>query len=209
MQNLLKKLERDNLEVFPYLENNASSVTLLFKRVIKDTIFLTSMVCQKTHSINHIIHLLGCSETSENLKRAKTIVDHPLIVIANCLRKSPHNLPIPLGPTHKIKAWFEEDNHQEALQQIVSLDASGCGLKVIPDEICKLENLETLNVSTNDLTYLPDFIFHMIKLRDLNLSNNQISVWDLHRVYLHLSINSIHHRIHQTVFTLFQLFRMF
>lgn len=210
MQNLLKKLERDNLYVFPYLENNASSVKLLFKRVIEDAIFLlTSIECQNNHSIKDIVLHLGSSQTSKNLKIAKAIVDHPLVVIANCLRKSPHNLPIPSGPTHKIKEWFEEDNHQEALQQIVSLDASFCELKVIPDEICRLENLETLNLSTNNLTSLPDFIFDLIKLRELNLSNNQISIWDLHRVYLHLLMNSIHLRVHQTVLNVFQMFRSF
>jgi len=209
MQNLLKKLERDNLDLFPYLENNASPVTLLFKRVIEDTRLLTSILCQKSQSMKDIVHHLGSSQLSENLKIAKAIVDHSLVVIANCLRKSPHNLSIPSGPTHKIKEWFEEDNHQEALQHIVSLDASSCELKVIPHEICRLENLETLNLSTNKLTGLPDFIFDLIKLRDLDLSNNQISIWDLHRVYLHLFMNSIQHRVYQTVLKLFQIFRSF
>ncbi len=239
--NLLKKLERENLDVFPYLEgltlepirgiDNTSAINLLFKKLIADAAVLTSILSAKKHSIHHIFHLIISKDTSRIFKRPKEIVDHSIAMISNSLREQPHNLNVPTGTIEEIKAWFVENNHQEELNQIVSLDLSSKKLNYVPgeiakcvnlkhlilndndlynlsDAICDLEMLETLNLSNNHLSTLPDSIFNLIKLRELNLSNNPIKISELFKVFSHLTVNSLTYRLHSSISKIFQIFRV-
>jgi N-acetyl-anhydromuramyl-L-alanine amidase AmpD/Asp-tRNA(Asn)/Glu-tRNA(Gln) amidotransferase C subunit len=60
------------------------------------------------------------------------------------------------------------------LENLVSLNLSGCNLTMIPKEINNLQKLETLNLSGNKLSVVPKEIKKLGKLRSLNLSNNQL-----------------------------------
>ena len=49
---------------------------------------------------------------------------------------------------------------------------SDCYMDRLPDEICRLTNLETLDLSNNNLTILPDELPRLKKLEEINLSGN-------------------------------------
>jgi len=60
------------------------------------------------------------------------------------------------------------------LSKLTSIDASGCALAALPDEVASLVDLEELLVYTNKLTTLPATVGKLTGLTTLNVFNNQI-----------------------------------
>ncbi len=62
-----------------------------------------------------------------------------------------------------------------ATEKVTKLNLSGKGLIMLPGEIGKLTNLQTLDLSYNQLSSLPREIVQLTNLRSLYLSDNQLS----------------------------------
>ncbi len=75
--------------------------------------------------------------------------------------------------THEqIRAWLNDLNNAQQLQQITTLELNGLNLKALPPEICALTNLQTLNLYNNQLRSLPAEISSLTNLLTLNLNYN-------------------------------------
>ncbi len=78
--------------------------------------------------------------------------------------------------THEeIRAWLNNPENAEQLQQVTELELSGLFLKTLPPEIGRLTGLHTLYLQHNKLTSLPREIGSLTALQTLNLSYNQLT----------------------------------
>ncbi len=77
--------------------------------------------------------------------------------------------------THEqIRAWLNDPNNAQQLQQITLLELSQLGLKTLPPEIGAFTNLQRLNLDHNQLHILPPEIGALTNLQTLSLDHNQL-----------------------------------
>ncbi len=58
--------------------------------------------------------------------------------------------------------------------EVEGLVLNNCGLKALPEILCQLKSLETLDLSGNQLNELPNCFGNLESLQELDLSNNQL-----------------------------------
>ncbi len=185
--NLIEKLERENLDQFPYLKgfsdftvrqesNGSSLIRYVFEKIVADIKPHVLILFKGSFAKEHVYHLLGSCDTSKKIQKAKQEIDYSLQVLAENLRGFMHNLPIPHNTTADIiGTWFAAEENQEMLNQIRTLSLAGNNLRCLPEEICRLINLEEVNLSNNKLTHLPEFFGNLRKLKMIFLSNNLLT----------------------------------
>ena len=99
------------------------------------------------------------------------------------LNQLEHTIGRKLGKLDKIK-WNSVGYVQNEHNQITRLDLYDCGLKELPPEIGKLQNLTKLNLWGNQLSNLPAEIVKLQNLSYLLLGNNKLSEFPLEIVTL-------------------------
>lgn len=75
----------------------------------------------------------------------------------------------------KEKTYLTIEQALKDPTHVVILNLKGQGIRVLPDDIIKLVNLEQLDLSYNAFTSIPPQVFRLSKLKTLNLNNNAIS----------------------------------
>jgi small GTP-binding protein len=65
---------------------------------------------------------------------------------------------------------------QAADSKAPSIDLSGLGLRVVPETVGQLANLQSLDLHNNQITVIPEALRHLAKLQDLYLYINQITI---------------------------------
>jgi Leucine-rich repeat (LRR) protein len=111
-------------------------------------------------------------------KRIQAAQDTALLVVWACLKSllnAQPGIPTIQAPVKEIRDFFNNPTHAPLLGQVTELDLSNNGLKVVPDEIRKLEGLQELNLSENQLYGLSEFLGDLSQLKSLNLDGNPIS----------------------------------
>ena len=81
--------------------------------------------------------------------------------------------PVP-ATAAAIRLWLNDPANAERLAQIIHLDLSGLGLKILPPEIGKCTRLERLHLHNNQLVNLPPEIGKCTQLQRLSLDYNQL-----------------------------------
>jgi Leucine-rich repeat (LRR) protein len=71
--------------------------------------------------------------------------------------------------------WCSVGYVQNEQNQITGLSVSDCGLKALPPEIMRLQNLTWLDLSHNQFRSLPASIGRLENLTELDLSHNQLN----------------------------------
>ncbi|MBD3350513.1 MAG: hypothetical protein GF364_03405 [Candidatus Lokiarchaeota archaeon] len=62
-------------------------------------------------------------------------------------------------------------------RNVIGLSLFNQGLSILPEIICKLTSLKTLNLASNNLTSLPDSIKNLTSLEELSLENNKLAIF--------------------------------
>jgi Leucine-rich repeat (LRR) protein len=75
----------------------------------------------------------------------------------------------------KDKTYLSIEQALKDPTHVVILNLKGQSIRVLPDDIIKLVNLEHLDLSYNSFTSVPPQVFRLPKLRVLNLNNNVIT----------------------------------
>ncbi|MGH7599042.1 MAG: COR domain-containing protein, partial [bacterium] len=75
------------------------------------------------------------------------------------------------------QAYREAEKKIEVAQRkgTDKLSLSGIKLTKVPESLCQLTHLRSLNLSINELTALPKWLGQLTQLQSLNLSNNQLT----------------------------------
>ncbi len=83
--------------------------------------------------------------------------------------------PPVLATAEEIRQWMNNPANAVHLNGVIGLDLDSLNLRVLPSEIEKLTQLQTLILSRNKLTSLPDSLGNLTSLRQLFLFDNQLA----------------------------------
>ena len=85
---------------------------------------------------------------------------------------------LPMAPqlesVDEKRAWLNDTNNAIHLNGITALKLKGLYLRVLPPEITKFKQLQTLSLSSNQLSLLPETIGTLTRLQTLELSYNKL-----------------------------------
>jgi len=76
----------------------------------------------------------------------------------------------------EIRAWLNNPNNFQFIQQIKHLDFNGLDLLVLPEEISLFTGLITLDLTENKIRYLPESIGNLLQLQKLTVCYNRLEV---------------------------------
>jgi Leucine-rich repeat (LRR) protein len=189
--NLIRKIERENLDQFSYLKGfsdfgvekapyRSTLISEVFKKIVGDITLIARANVDEPFSMDNIHNLLGRRDSSSILtnwrEQKQRLEDESLSIVTNVLRRQPHNLLIPQGTLAEKRTWFNNDQNQEQLLAIKMLSLSTHELRWLPDEICNLRNLESLYLSISRFIALPESIRNLRNLKLLDISNVRLRV---------------------------------
>jgi len=192
--NLIRKIERENLHLFPFLKGfsdfgvekapyRSTLISEVFKKIVGDLNLIVRANAPepssyKPFSMDKFHNLLVSRDLCRILKNfgevKKILEENGLIKVTNVLRREPHNLLIPQGRLER-ETWFNNEQNQEQLLAINHLFLREQGLRWLPGEIRNLRNLQYLDLHKNHLIVLPEWIGSLENLKILDLSDNYLT----------------------------------